>query len=410
MAAKEDSANISVTNINNDSKVPAECVQNADKAKDTKDEASREEKTFSSRRSETRKQSVPGKFLRRSNQTCKVSNNLTKLEGLPKVTKSASKAKVLEGLMFVLRQLLVKEPATDKAMGILTFCDAYDLYCGFMDTRPQEVQFHDHLLDQEHGLCVYITMIHKTRLIVLQNESTDIGQLLLELEHIEDKDEINTSSRYFLNEDSLSKILSSMDTEYDRMALKAVLFATHSRAETFNLGIKPDRAVGFLSKVIMACEESDRTLREAEDIFELKTGERIKKTESKLGNIDQKIVKQQHFLSEKRKVDLEERLDNLKALSIQSDQKENRRVGQATKRIANQLLESCKIKRRQCGGGAPSLLDEEDEDFIAKAIESKSTCHGRRHETTLFTHHRVKKSNFLSLANHSLSKRGKKTY
>ena len=286
MAAKEDSANISVTNINHDSKVPAECVQNADKSKDTKDEASREEKTFSSRRSETRKQSVAGKFLRRSNQTCKVSNNLTKLEGLLKVTKSASKAKVLEGLMFVLRQLLVKEPATDKAMGILTFCDAYDLYCGFMDTRPEEAQFRDHLLDQEHGLCVYITMIHKTRLIVLQNESTDIGQLLLELERIEDEDEINTSSRYFLNEDSLSKILSSMDTEYDRMALKAVLFATHSRAETFNLGIKPDRAVGFLSKVIMACEESERTLREAEDIFELKTCKRLK---AKLGTLIRKL-------------------------------------------------------------------------------------------------------------------------
>ena len=200
MAAKEDSANISVTNINHDSKVPAECGQNADKAKDMKDEASRKEKTFSSRRSEKRKQSVAGKFLRRSNQTCKVSNNLTKLEGLLKVTKSASKAKVLEGLMFVLRQLLVKEPATDKAMGILTFCDAYDLYCGFMDTRPEEAQFCDHLLDQEHGLCVYITMIHKTRLNLLQNESTDIGQLLLELERIEDEDEINTSSRYFLNE------------------------------------------------------------------------------------------------------------------------------------------------------------------------------------------------------------------
>ena len=64
MAAKEDSASISVTNINHDSKVTAECVQNADKSKDTKDEASGEKKTFSSRRSETRKQSVAGKFLR----------------------------------------------------------------------------------------------------------------------------------------------------------------------------------------------------------------------------------------------------------------------------------------------------------------------------------------------------------
>ena len=80
---------------------------------------------------------------------------------------------------------------------------------------------------------------------------------------------------------------------------------------------------------------------------------------------------------------------------------------QARKRNANQLLNSRGIKRRKLGAGPPSLLDEEDEEFIAKAIEIKSTCHGRRHETTLFTHHRVKKRHFLSLAQHSLLKRGK---
>ena len=80
---------------------------------------------------------------------------------------------------------------------------------------------------------------------------------------------------------------------------------------------------------------------------------------------------------------------------------------QATKRIANQLLESHRVKRRKLGAGPPSLLDK-DEEFIAKAIESKSTCHGRRHETTLFTHHRVKKRHVLSLAQYSLLQRGKK--
>lgn len=60
-----------------------------------------------------------------------------------------------------------------------------------------------------------------------------------------------------------------MDTEYDRMALKAVIFAMHSRAEISDLGIKPDRAVNFLSKVLMASEESERALQAAEDIFKL---------------------------------------------------------------------------------------------------------------------------------------------
>ena len=53
------------------------------------------------------------------------------------------------------------------------------------------------------------------------------------------------------------------------------------------------------------------------------------------------------------------------------------------------------------------MLDSEDEEFIANAISSKGTCHGRRHETTLFTNHRVKKRDFLSLANYSCLRCGK---
>jgi hypothetical protein len=111
-------------------------------------------------------------------------------------------------------------------------------------------------------------------------------------------------------------------------------------------------------------------------------------------------LKNNSIFSQKRGGDLEgekdalnERLDNLKTLRMNDDEREGRRVKQARKRIANQLLNSHGIKRRKLGAGLPSLLDEEDEEFIAKAIESKSTstCHGRHHETTLFTHHRVKK-------------------
>ena len=49
-----------------------------------------------------------------------------------------------------------------------------------------------------------------------------------------------------------------------------------------------------------------------------------------------------------------------------------------------------------------------DPHLGAKAISTKSTYHGRRHETTLYTNNRVKKIDFLSLANYSLMKRGKK--
>ena len=94
-------------------------------------------------------------------------------------------------------QLLVKEAGSEKAIGFLTFKDTYDLYCGFMDTRLDEANFCDHLLDQDHGLCVYITTICKIRFIILQNEITDIGQLLLE--QIEDEADRNSSIRYCLD-------------------------------------------------------------------------------------------------------------------------------------------------------------------------------------------------------------------
>lgn len=72
---------------------------------------------------------------------------------------------------------------------------------------------------------------------------------------------------FFLEANSLFKILSSMDTEYDKMALKAVIFVRHSRAETNNLGINRTRAVQFLSNVVAASEESKRVLDATKDIY-----------------------------------------------------------------------------------------------------------------------------------------------
>jgi len=54
-------------------------------------QSSQGKQTFSSRRSETLQLSVKGKSLRKLLQSCKVEDNLAKLEELLKVAKSASK-------------------------------------------------------------------------------------------------------------------------------------------------------------------------------------------------------------------------------------------------------------------------------------------------------------------------------
>ena len=52
------------------------------------------------------------------------------------------------------------------------------------------------------------------------------------------------------------------------------------------------------------------------------------------------------------------------------------------KRTADHLTEDRRLKRRRRGAGAPTLLDEKDEDFVAKSIEDKATYHG--HNTVMY--------------------------
>ena len=50
-------------------------------------------------------------------------------------------------------------------------------------------------------------------------------------------------------------------------------------------------------------------------------------------------------------------------------------------------------------------MDENDEIFLAKAIENKATAHGRRKDSVLYLNHRVKKKDFLKLVNYNREKR-----
>ena len=82
----------------------------------------------------------------------------------------------------------------------------------------------------------------------------------------------STGQRFNLDSSPFNSIMQSMDTEHDRMALEAVVFALHSRL--YNLGVKPDRAVHFLSKVISVSDECDKALEAAAYIFHIRTREK----------------------------------------------------------------------------------------------------------------------------------------
>ena len=72
-------------------------------------------------------------------------------------------------------------------------------------------------------------IISFSRYVILENDLKDIAWLLQELDNSAADSEHN--ERYKLTCASLTNIIKSMDTEYDRNTLKAIIFATRSRKE-----------------------------------------------------------------------------------------------------------------------------------------------------------------------------------
>lgn len=206
-----------------------------------------------------------------------------------------------------------------------------------------------------------------------------------------------------------------MDTEYDKSALKAIIFATRSRKEVEALGIKADRAVQFLQNSCQAADECENALIAAEDILELRLQKKKEVIEEKIHQIDEKVTKLGDLLPKFRRDDLETEKDMLKEraarvtnLQAKQESSSKKRFQQCKRKLATQLIEENRIKRRKTCSGAPRLMDSDDEEYIKRAIEEKSTAHGRRHDAVLYTNKRVKKKDFLSIANYHLYRKGKK--
>ena len=59
----------------------------------------------------------------------------------------------------------------------------------------------------------------------------------------------------------------------------------------YELEIKPDRAVKFLSKVLTVADESENALKTAEELLKLRTRERVENVEKKIQQLHMKTDK-----------------------------------------------------------------------------------------------------------------------
>lgn len=108
------------------------------------------------------------------------------------------------------------------------------------------------------------------------------------------------------------------------------------------------------------------------------------------------------------KIDIHnESLINMQSVLECKDKYSRQKFNAIARRKAENLIKENRLKNRKSGAGAKRKLDEQDEELIAKAIEQKTTVHGRRHDMVLYYHKRLKLDDMLSIANYYRMQQGK---
>ena len=128
--------------------------------------------------------------------------------------------------------------------------------------------------------------------VVLNNPSCDISMFLNHfIQEFLTGDENIDQLR--LLQETVSALLKSMETEYDRSILRAISALLHARSETVNLGIDPTQARRKIKEVIEVAQECRMSIAAGEDIVNLRLKDRLKR-------IDAEIEEKKTVLEKKR--------------------------------------------------------------------------------------------------------------
>ncbi|XP_035690603.1 uncharacterized protein LOC118425678 [Branchiostoma floridae] len=378
-------------------------------------------KGFAQKRSSVRAVSSVHPRLRMSLQPLDTEDTMEKLSGLKDRTKSVAVGRKLSALARILEelQLPIARPVTadeQSSRGWLDFEYTHQLFSSFFETSPTSVAFRDTLLDEDIGLPVLLYTRPTGEQLVILNDNGSVNMAGL-LRHLcrqdDDRELFQTPAESPLSVDLVKRVIESMNDEYDRWVAKMLLCTDKSRARVYQLGIKPDRATKLLKSLKERLEEWENTKIAAYDMTDMRLRDRIKIFEERIKMTEHLIEQATGRCSAERVGDLqeqkdmlEESLENVRNLKGSKTPYYKQCFQQAVLRKANELAKEQRIKHRSLGAGPETKLDEEDEEWLTKCIEDKTTVHGRRHETVLYTHHRVKSRDLLRLANHRRLQRG----
>ncbi|CAG2198433.1 CHEK2 [Mytilus edulis] len=302
--------------------------------------------------------------------------------------------------------------------GILDFKIAAELYADIASIPIQcrlddvHTRLKDDLMHQIHGIrsIIYTNIKTQKCYIILDSDYVSLTSIFKKL--CEDEQFIGITAfkkQQQLDYDFTQSMLKTLDSEHDRSVVKALLANFLSRDALSGVGINPETALKDLEKLGLIQCEVNNALMAATDMINLRLNEEIESKQSELNSIQTKDCSK---LSQMRRSDVECKVDMLQEIiknkTIYTSMKTSTTLKDSIKLLEGllkKLIRDNRVKLRRLGAGPKPLLDYNDERFIANAIESKSSAHGRRHDSVLYLNHRVKSRDLLSILHNLLGKR-----
>ncbi len=188
-----------------------------------------------------------------------------------------------------------------------------------------------------------------------------------------------------------------------------MLALSYSSSELYDLGIDPSSAKQCIRQIIEVAEKCKNALIAGNDLMRTQLLEKQDKLQQKIEEESNTLKKKRNVWPDKRIEDLEESItlakEKLNDVESQLNNEDTSAIDK-TRRAAESLIYESRVKHRKLGSGRSSEMDEDEEQFLLKAIEDMSTAHGRRHDTVMYLHHRVKRD-MLKIVNHRRAEKGK---
>ena len=248
---------------------------------------------------------------------------------------------------------------------------------------------------------------------MLKSNDVDLEMFLgAFIEYMEQKNKCK-DARLDLNLETVTELIESMDTEWDKKVARVILGANHSRSEIDKLGMDSEKISNITCEVMKIMKERIQAKVAAEDMVKLRLKSKFEKLTETVEHNGKKIEANKgrlndHQLEEliESNNDIKARIDNMENLIEHKTSSEQKKSREMVSRTQQQLIKENRLGHQKVSTGRPVAMDEEDEQFVAKCIENKATAHGMHHDSVMYMHHRVKELYFLKLVNYNHVSRG----